>query len=43
MIRFDDGTEWSSRDGLRDPVPELDGRVTQFVSEASKRPIIEQP
>jgi hypothetical protein len=43
VISFDDGASWSSRDGLRDPVPELDGRIAQLVSERSKRAIIKQP
>ena len=43
VILFDDGTSWSSSEGLRDPVPALDGRIAQLVSERSKRPIIEQP
>ncbi len=43
VILFDDGTSWSSHEGLRDPVPEVDGQIAQLVSQRSKRPIIEQP
>ena len=43
VILFNDGTSWSSRDGLRNPVPDVDGRIARLVSERSKRPIIEQP
>lgn len=43
VIIFDDGTSWTSLDGLRDPVPELDGRIVQLVSQRSQRPVIKQP
>jgi hypothetical protein len=43
VIVFDDGTSWNSREGLRVPVPKMDGRLEQLVSERSKRPIIKQP
>jgi hypothetical protein len=43
VIEFDDHTSWSSREGLRDPVPAVDGEIARFVSQQSKRPIIEQP
>ena len=40
---FEDGTSWSSREGLRDPVPKVDGQIAELVSQRSKRPITEQP
>ncbi len=43
VILFDDGTSWSSDEGLRDPMPEVDGQIAQLVSQRSKRPITEQP
>ena len=43
VILFDDGTSWSSDEGLRDPMPVVDGQIAQLVSERSKRPITEQP
>jgi hypothetical protein len=43
VILFEDGTSWSSREGLRDPVPEVDRQIAQLVSQRSGRPIIEQP
>jgi hypothetical protein len=43
VILFDDGTLWSSREGLREPVPEVDDQIARLVSQRSKRPIIEQP
>jgi hypothetical protein len=43
VILFDDGTSWSSRKWFRDPMPEVDGQITQLVSQRSKRPIIKQP
>ncbi len=43
VIVFDDGALWNSRADLRDPAPELDGRIAKFVSQRSERPIIEQP
>jgi hypothetical protein len=43
VILFDDGSSWSSRDGLRDPVPDVDRQIAQLVSQRSKRMIIEQP
>ena len=43
VIVFDDRTSWSSREGLRLPVREIDGKIAQLVSERSKRPIVKQP
>ena len=43
VILFEDGTPWSSREGLRDPVPKVDGQIAELVSQRSKRPITEQP
>jgi hypothetical protein len=43
VILFDDGTTWDSREGLRDPLPELDGQIVQLVSRRSARPILERP
>jgi hypothetical protein len=43
VILFDDGTSWSSRDGLRDPQPDMDGKIADLVSRRSRRPIVEQP
>jgi hypothetical protein len=43
VILFDDGTSWSTRGGLRDPVPDLDGRIAQLVARESGRSIEEQP
>lgn len=42
VIIFDDGASWSTCDGLRDPVPELDGRITKLVSLRSRRAIVER-
>jgi hypothetical protein len=43
VIHFDVGTSWSSREGLRDPVPEVDDQIAQLVSRQSGRPIVERP
>ena len=43
VILFDDGTSWSTRDGLRDPEPDVDSEIARLVSQRSKRRIIEQP
>lgn len=43
VILFDDGTSWSTREGLRDPVPDVDAQVAQFVSRRSGRAIIDRP
>jgi hypothetical protein len=43
VISFDDGTSWSTREGLRDPLPESDDRIAQLVAQKSGRPIIEKP
>ncbi len=43
VITFDDGSWWSSRENIRIPSAEVDGQIARFVSEQSKRPIIEQP
>jgi hypothetical protein len=43
VILFDVGNSWDSSSGLRDPVPDVDGRIARLVSQRSKRPIIEQP
>jgi len=38
-IEFDDGERWATGDGLRDPDPETDRRLTKFVSsKCGKRP-----
>lgn len=43
VILFDDGTSWSTRDGLRDPVPDVDARIAELVSQRSGQPIVEVP
>jgi hypothetical protein len=43
VIVFDDGESWSTFDGRRDQIPELDGQLAQFVSSKSGRPIIQKP
>ena len=43
VIVFDDGASWSSDELLRQPVPRVDEKIARFVSQQSKRPIIEQP
>ena len=43
VVAFDDGTSWSTREGLRDPVPESDDRIAQLVAQKSGRSIVEQP
>ena len=43
VIRFDDGTSWSTRDGLRDPVPQVDDPIVQFVSRRSGQAIVDRP
>jgi hypothetical protein len=44
VIHFDDGTSWSTLDGLlRVPEPELDGRMAQLVSDRTGRGIVERP
>jgi hypothetical protein len=43
VILFDDGTSWSSREGLRDPVPDLDEQIASLVSRRSQQPIVEKP
>ncbi len=43
VILFDDGTSWSTRDGLRDPVPEVDQQIANFVSRRSGQAIVDRP
>ena len=43
VILFDDGTTWSSLEGLREPDPARDGQIARLVSKRSKRSIIRQP
>jgi hypothetical protein len=43
IITFDDGTSWSSRGGLRDPVPDSDREIAQLVARKSGQLILEQP
>lgn len=39
-ILFDDGTTWSTRDGIRDPVYDLDEKIMNMVSQRSGRQIV---
>lgn len=43
VIHFDDGTSWSTRQHLRDPVPEVDEQIAQLVSRRSGRAIMSRP
>ncbi len=43
VIVLDDGASWSSDEFLRQPVPKVAEKIARFVSQQSKRPIIEQP
>lgn len=43
VIVFHDGTSWSTREGLRDPVPDMDRQIVEFVSRRSGRSIVERP
>ena len=43
VILFDDGTSWSTREGLRDPVPEVDQEIAQLVSRRSGRAVVSRP
>jgi hypothetical protein len=43
VILFDDGAYWSTREGCRDPVPEVDEPIVRFVSRLSGRAIVERP
>jgi hypothetical protein len=41
VITFDDGASWSSRGGLRDPNPSLDGRIVELVAQKSGLSVVE--
>jgi hypothetical protein len=43
VILFDDGESWSTIEGLRTAVPELDKRIAEFVSVKSGQPIVKKP
>ncbi|WP_435005276.1 hypothetical protein P12x_003171 [Tundrisphaera lichenicola] len=43
VLNFDDGGSWSTREGFRDPEPELDGQIARWISRRSGRAIIEVP
>ena len=42
VVQFADGTEWSTRQGLREPEPQLDAQVARFVAERAKLTIREE-
>ncbi|HWE35850.1 MAG TPA: hypothetical protein VG406_04700 [Isosphaeraceae bacterium] len=42
VVSFDDGSSWSTRGGLRDPVPDLDERIVRLVARKSGRAIVER-
>lgn len=43
VIMFDDGSSWSTRQGLRDPVPELDEQIARLVEKRSGKLIVKRP
>jgi hypothetical protein len=43
VVLFDDGTIWSTYDGLRVPIPELDQMIVQLISEKARRGVVEKP
>ena len=43
VVVFDDGTTWSTRDGIRSPVPERDQQIAQLIREKSGQEIVEMP
>lgn len=43
VIRFDDGSSWSTREFLRVPLPGPDGQLAEFVAQRSGKPITECP
>jgi hypothetical protein len=43
VIRFDDGESWSTLEGFRDPEPDLEKQIAQFISAKCGQSIVEKP
>ncbi|MFO0956849.1 MAG: hypothetical protein U0800_05195 [Isosphaeraceae bacterium] len=43
VLLFEDGTTWSTREGARDPIPDLDVPMSEFIAKQAGRTIVELP